>query len=75
MWVALGVSLLGTSLAMFVCGRLCPGEWAAPFPCEESPRALHNQFSADNALWFTLGAVLLQGSEVTMIRLIVVGRC
>lgn len=63
-WLCLGVAYLGTSLLLYVVGRLCPEEWQNPYPCIEEPVALENQFTLANALWFNLGAVLLQGSEI-----------
>ncbi|CAH2046640.1 unnamed protein product, partial [Iphiclides podalirius] len=63
-WVCLGFAYLFTSLVLYVVGRLCPEEWQNPYPCIEDPPALENQFTLANALWFNLGAVLLQGSEI-----------
>ncbi|XP_034829420.2 glutamate receptor ionotropic, kainate 3-like [Maniola hyperantus] len=63
-WLCLGLAYLGTSLVLFVVGRLCPEEWQNPYPCIEEPPALENQFTLANAMWFNLGAVLQQGSEV-----------
>ncbi|KAJ8723365.1 hypothetical protein PYW08_003277 [Mythimna loreyi] len=63
-WLCLGFSYLGTSLILYVVGRLCHEEWQNPYPCIEDPPALENQFTLSNALWFNLGAVLLQGSEI-----------
>ncbi|XP_031766616.2 glutamate receptor ionotropic, kainate 5-like isoform X2 [Galleria mellonella] len=63
-WICLGFAYLGTSLLLYVVGRLCPEEWQNPYPCLEEPLALENQFTLENALWFNLGAVLLQGSEI-----------
>ncbi|XP_050678603.1 glutamate receptor ionotropic, kainate 2-like isoform X2 [Leptidea sinapis] len=63
-WLCLGLAYVGTSLVLYVVGRLCPEEWQNPYPCIEEPDALENQFTIANALWFNLGAVLLQGSEI-----------
>ncbi|KAL4709753.1 hypothetical protein ACJJTC_005556 [Scirpophaga incertulas] len=63
-WLCLGLAYVGTSLVLFVVGRLCPEEWQNPYPCVAEPQALQNQFTLANALWFNLGAVLLQGSEI-----------
>ncbi|KAG7309526.1 hypothetical protein JYU34_003974 [Plutella xylostella] len=63
-WVCLGLAYVGSSLVLYVVGRLSPAEWQNPFPCVEEPEALHNQFTLANAFWFNLGAVLLQGSEI-----------
>lgn len=63
-WLCLGFAYIGTSLLLYVVGRLCHEEWQNPYPCIEDPPALENQFTLSNALWFNLGAVLLQGSEI-----------
>ncbi|GBP47227.1 Glutamate receptor ionotropic, kainate 2 [Eumeta japonica] len=63
-WGFLGLAYLGTTLLLYVVGRLCPEEWQNPYPCIEEPTALENQFTLQNAFWFTLGSVLLQGSEI-----------
>ncbi|XP_049872351.1 glutamate receptor ionotropic, kainate 2-like [Pectinophora gossypiella] len=63
-WLCLGLAYMGTSLLLYAVGRLCPEEWQNPYPCIEEPPALENQFTLGNALWFNLGAVLLQGSEI-----------
>ena len=43
---------------------MCPDEWTNPYPCIEEPEELYNQFSLKNALWFTIGAMMQQGSEL-----------
>ena len=63
-WLCLGLAYVGTSLVLYVVGRLCPEEWQNPYPCVDDPPALENQFTLANALWFYLGAVLQQGSEI-----------
>ncbi|CAH0720303.1 unnamed protein product, partial [Brenthis ino] len=63
-WLCLGFAYVGTSLVLYVIGRLCPEEWQNPYPCVDDPPALENQFTIGNALWFNLGAVLQQGSEI-----------
>lgn len=62
--MCLGLAYVGSSLVLYVVGRLCPEEWQNPYPCIEEPSALENQFTLANALWFNLGAVLQQGSEI-----------
>lgn len=63
-WMYLGASYLGVSLCLFVLGRISPSEWDNPYPCIEEPTELENQFSFRNSLWFTIGALLQQGSEI-----------
>ncbi|KAH8409836.1 hypothetical protein KR222_009343, partial [Zaprionus bogoriensis] len=63
-WLYLGIAYLGVSLCLFVLGRLSPSEWECPYPCIEEPEELENQFTINNSLWFTTGALLQQGSEI-----------
>ncbi|KAI8046451.1 hypothetical protein M5D96_002661 [Drosophila gunungcola] len=63
-WLWLGLAYMGVSISMFVLGRLSPAEWDNPYPCIEEPTELENQFSFANCLWFSIGALLQQGSEL-----------
>jgi len=74
-WLWLGLAYMGVSISMFVLGRLSPAEWDNPYPCIEEPTELENQFSFANCLWFSIGALLQQGSELApkyMILLILI---
>lgn len=63
-WILLGVSYIAVSISFFVLGRFSATEWDNPFPCIEDPDELQNQFTIGNAMWFTIGALLQQGSEI-----------
>ncbi|XP_030558727.1 glutamate receptor ionotropic, kainate 2 isoform X1 [Drosophila novamexicana] len=63
-WLWLGLAYMGVSISMFVLGRMSPAEWDNPYPCIEEPTELENQFSFANCLWFSIGALLQQGSEL-----------
>ncbi|KAH8278398.1 hypothetical protein KR018_002389 [Drosophila ironensis] len=63
-WLYLGIAYVGVSLCFFILGRLSPTEWDNPFPCIDEPEELENQFTINNSLWFTTGALLQQGSEI-----------
>lgn len=63
-WLYLGCAYLGVSFSLFILGRLSPVEWDNPYPCIEEPETLENQFSLANSMWFTIGALLQQGSEI-----------
>lgn len=63
-WIYLGAAYVGVSLCLFILGRLSPSEWDNPYPCVEEPTHLENQFSFRNSMWFTIGALLQQGSEI-----------
>lgn len=63
-WVCLFACFFLVSVSLFVMGRLSPSEWDNPYPCIEEPEVLINQFSFKNAMWFSVGALLQQGSEI-----------
>ncbi|XP_023035438.1 glutamate receptor ionotropic, kainate 2 isoform X3 [Drosophila willistoni] len=63
-WIFLGLAYTSVSITMFVLGRLSPAEWDNPYPCIEEPTELENQFSFANCMWFSIGALLQQGSEL-----------
>ncbi|XP_017849652.1 glutamate receptor ionotropic, kainate 2 isoform X2 [Drosophila busckii] len=63
-WLWLGLAYMGVSISMFVLGRMSPVEWDNPYPCIEEPTELENQFSFANCMWFSIGALLQQGSEL-----------
>ncbi|XP_044259602.1 glutamate receptor ionotropic, kainate 2-like isoform X2 [Tribolium madens] len=66
-WILLVVTYFVVSLCFFVMGRLSPSEWTNPFPCVEEPEYLINQFSIRNSLWFTIGSLMQQGTELAPI--------
>ncbi|XP_076358702.1 glutamate receptor ionotropic, kainate 2-like [Tachypleus tridentatus] len=64
-WVYMVTAFLGVSIFLFVVARFSPYEWTNPHPCEPEPDTLENQFSLLNTLWFTIGCLMQQGSELT----------
>ncbi|KAF2898798.1 hypothetical protein ILUMI_07378 [Ignelater luminosus] len=63
-WILLAVAYFLVSLSFFIMGRLCPSEWTNPYPCVEEPQFLINQYSFRNSLWFTIGSLMQQGTEI-----------
>jgi ionotropic glutamate receptor len=63
-WLCLIGGFFLVSFSLFIMGRLSPEEWDNPFPCIEEPEVLVNQFSFKNSMWFSVGALLQQGSEI-----------
>ncbi|XP_066999471.2 glutamate receptor ionotropic, kainate 2 isoform X2 [Anabrus simplex] len=66
-WIVMFFGYIGVSLILFLMGRICPYEWTNPYPCIEEPENLENQFSLQNSLWFTIGSLMQQGSELAPI--------
>lgn len=63
-WLYLLVVYLIVSILFFIIGRISPEEWNNIYPCIEDPDQLDNQFTIQNSLWFCMGAIMQQGSEI-----------
>ncbi|XP_077488765.1 glutamate receptor ionotropic, kainate 2-like isoform X2 [Amblyomma americanum] len=68
-WLYVLTVYLGVSLLIFIMGRFTPYEWVSPHPCVPEEGDLQNQFNLPNSFWFTTGAIMQQGSEITPIAL------
>lgn len=63
-WIYLGAAYITVSLCFFCLGRISPSQWENRYPCIEEPTYLENQFTLNNSMWFAIGALLQQGSEI-----------
>ncbi|XP_043234741.1 glutamate receptor ionotropic, kainate 2-like [Amphibalanus amphitrite] len=63
-WLYMAAAYLGVSVLLFVVARFSPYEWDVPHPCRDQQDVLENQFSLANSLWFTIGSLMQQGSEI-----------
>lgn len=63
-WLYLMGAYVFTSSLLWLIGRMCPSEWNNPYPCIQEPEELENQFTLSNSFWFTIGAIMQQGSEI-----------
>ncbi|GAA6221985.1 glutamate receptor U1 [Lates japonicus] len=54
-WVGILIAYLGTAASIFLAARLSPCEWS-------QPHSEQNRFSFLHSLWFTAGALTLQGA-------------
>ena len=45
--------------------RFSPYEWDNPHPCNDEAEVLVNEFSLCNSMWFTVGSLMQQGSDLT----------
>ncbi|KAH9512129.1 hypothetical protein DERF_010527 [Dermatophagoides farinae] len=63
-WLYLASAFLGISLMLWIMSRISPYEWEAPHGCDPEPMELCNQFSIGNSLWFTIGSLMQQGSDL-----------
>lgn len=44
--------------------RTTPAEWDNPHPCKPDPEELENTFNLLNCLWFSIGSLMTQGSDI-----------
>ncbi|UYV80330.1 hypothetical protein LAZ67_18002466 [Cordylochernes scorpioides] len=63
-WAYMICAYIGVSITLFIVGRLSPYEWENPHPCRQEDQVLENNFSLLNSLWFTIGSVMQQGSDL-----------
>ncbi|KAF0718226.1 glutamate receptor ionotropic, kainate 2-like, partial [Aphis craccivora] len=63
-WIYTATAYLGLSIILYILARITPNEWQNPHPCATEPEELENSLSLINCLWFSLGSILCQGSEV-----------
>ncbi|KAL8621469.1 hypothetical protein ACOMHN_058231 [Nucella lapillus] len=59
-WLCITVAYLGVSVALFVVSRFSPAEW---HKSPNSRTGYKNEFSFFNSLWFSMGALMFQGSD------------
>ncbi|KAK4883092.1 hypothetical protein RN001_006411 [Aquatica leii] len=63
-WIYMATAYLGVSVLLFILARFSPYEWDNPHPCNSDPDVLENQFTLMNSLWFTIGSLMQQGSNI-----------
>ncbi|CAB1314676.1 unnamed protein product [Coregonus sp. 'balchen'] len=54
-WVGILAAYLGTAISIYVVARLSPCEW-------RQPQTEENSFTVSHSLWYTAGALTLQGA-------------
>ncbi|KAI3380757.1 hypothetical protein SNEBB_005673 [Seison nebaliae] len=64
-WLYVIAAYLGVSFMLFVVARFSPYEWYNSHPCSPESDVAHNQFTVMNSLWFNLGSLMQQGSEIS----------
>ncbi|GAB6033669.1 hypothetical protein CHUAL_013728 [Chamberlinius hualienensis] len=62
--ILMGVTYLGVSAILFIIARLTPFEWDNPYPCIQEPEEIINSYTWRNSLWFTIGSLMQQGSDI-----------
>lgn len=63
-WLYMVTAYVAVSITIFVLARFSPYEWYNPHPCNEDGDVVENQFTICNSLWFTVGSLMQQGSDI-----------
>ncbi|XP_075219251.1 glutamate receptor ionotropic, kainate 2-like isoform X6 [Lycorma delicatula] len=63
-WVYMVTAYLGVSLLLYFLSRCSPFEWENPHPCNPDPKELELTFTLQNCLWFSIGSLMAQGSDL-----------
>ncbi|CAF0769509.1 unnamed protein product [Brachionus calyciflorus] len=63
-WLYIIAAYLIVSILLFVLSRFSPYEWKNPYPCKKESELVENQFTLANSLWFTIGSLMKQGSDI-----------
>ena len=59
------------TLNIYVLARFSPNQWEEPSSCISNPEEYTNQYNFLNSFWFTLGAIMQQGSDVVPLSMCV----
>lgn len=63
-WIYVIGAYIGVSVILFLVGRMSPYEWDNPHPCRQENQVLENNFNLMNSMWFTIGSLMQQGSDL-----------
>ena len=59
------------TMVIYVLARFSPNQWEEPPACVKDPEEYENAYTFLNSFWFTLGALMQQGSDVAPLALCV----
>ncbi|XP_044006778.1 glutamate receptor ionotropic, kainate 2 isoform X4 [Aphidius gifuensis] len=63
-WIYMATAYLGVSILLFILARFSPYEWEHSHPCNPQSEVCGNEFTLLNSLWFTIGSLMQQGSDI-----------
>ncbi|XP_022320708.2 glutamate receptor 2-like [Crassostrea virginica] len=61
LWMCIIAGYFCVSFGMFIVSRFSPAEWRRK--CLRMDNGVVNKFTLESSLWFTMGALMLQGSD------------
>lgn len=61
LWMCIIAGYFCVSFGMFIVSRFSPAEWRRK--CLRVDNGVVNKFTLESSLWFTMGALMLQGSD------------
>ncbi|CAF1037266.1 unnamed protein product [Rotaria magnacalcarata] len=64
-WIYTFVAIFTVSFILLLIARCSPDEWRNPYPCDAEYDYLENRFTVSNTLWFSIGTLMQQGSDVS----------
>lgn len=63
-WGGLLACFVLIAVSLFTLARMSPCEWWNPYQCVEKPEVMHNLLTFKNCLWFTIGVLFMEGTEI-----------
>ncbi|CAF0763087.1 unnamed protein product [Adineta ricciae] len=64
-WIYTFAAVFTVSFILLLIARCSPDEWRNPYPCDTEYDYLENRFTVSNTLWFSIGTLMQQGSDVS----------
>ncbi|CAF0837193.1 unnamed protein product [Adineta ricciae] len=64
-WIYTFAAVFTVSFILLLIARCSPDEWRNPYPCDTEYDVLENRFTVSNTLWFAIGTLMQQGSDVS----------
>ncbi|CAF3034688.1 unnamed protein product [Rotaria socialis] len=64
-WIYTFAAIFTVSFILLLIARCSPDEWRNPYPCDAEYDYLENRFTVSNTLWFSIGTLMQQGSDVS----------
>ncbi|XP_032457765.1 glutamate receptor ionotropic, kainate 2 isoform X2 [Nasonia vitripennis] len=63
-WIYMATAYLGVSVLLFILARFSPYEWENSRTSTNQIPTLENDYTLLNSLWFTIGSLMQQGSDI-----------